>query len=176
MLLEQVQILANQIKRSAFVLDDPQQPLAVGRAVLETLESNGPQTVPAIAERRNSSRQNVQIVVNRLQRLGLVELISNPAHRRSGLVRITQEGSATLQNGGKHESRLLQDLRQRIAEIDLEPTMKLLAQLQQALANRETENGHPSTKPRPQRQPAPQQTTAEMTENSDDYTLPYNLL
>jgi DNA-binding MarR family transcriptional regulator len=175
-LLEQVQILANQIKKSSLVVDDPQQPLAVGRAVLETLESKGPQTVPAIAERRNSSRQNVQIVVNRLHRLGLVELVSNPAHRRSGLVRITQQGAAMLQNGVPHESKLLEDLRQRIADIDLEPAVRLLAQLQEALAHRETSNGPPPKRARAERQPAPQEPPAEFMQSTDDYSLPYNLL
>ena len=175
-LLEQVQILANQIKKSAFVLDDPQQPLVVGRAVLETLELNGPQTVPAIAERRNSSRQNVQIVVNRLQRLGFVEFVSNPAHRKSGLVRITQQGTAMLQNGVQHQSKLLEDLRQRVAEIDLEPTVRLLAQLQEALAHREIGNGHTHKKTRTERPPVAKEPTADSVSNQDDYSLPYNLL
>jgi hypothetical protein len=39
-LLEQVQILANQIKKRAFALED--SPLVVGQAVLEMLQASGP--------------------------------------------------------------------------------------------------------------------------------------
>lgn len=177
-LLEQVQILSNQIKKSAFVPDAPQQLLAVSRAVLETLEAGGPQTVPAIAERRNSSRQNVQIVVNRLRRLGFVEFISNPSHRRSGLVRITQEGADMLRSGVSQESQLLKDLSQRIAEVDFEPAVRLLSKLQQALAGREVpvELQARSYLPKSADDQLPSPPAIVEAPRPDDYSLPYNLL
>jgi DNA-binding MarR family transcriptional regulator len=64
--------------------------------VLQILHERGPQTVPDIGRFRLTSRQNIQITVNRLKNAGLVELSPNPAHKRSDLVRLTGAGQGTL--------------------------------------------------------------------------------
>lgn len=56
--------------------------------------SGGPRTVPAIADRLGQVRQSVQRVVNDLVGEGLVELRPNPAHIRSPLVALTDDGRA----------------------------------------------------------------------------------
>jgi DNA-binding MarR family transcriptional regulator len=180
-LLEQVQILANQIKKSAVAIEDAQHPLVVGRAVLEMLETSGPQTVPALAGRRNSSRQNVQIVVNRLHRFGLVEFTPNPAHRKSGLVRITEQGKAILERGAEQEAKLLDELGRQLAEFDLQPVVRLLGRLQEVLGTRQEPIGQtPGTNGR-QRNSKPLPAQVPVATNQDvpteeDYSLPYNLL
>ena len=182
-LLEQVQILANQIKKSAFAIEEAQHPLVVGRAVLEMLETNGPQTVPALAARRNSSRQNVQIVVNRLQRFGMVEFAPNPAHRKSGLVQITKQGRVALKRAAEQQSKLLDELARRLADFDLEPAVQLLGRLQEILGARESATGQTARRSagphesKPTALEAPVEDRHEVpSEPEEDYSLPYNLL
>jgi DNA-binding MarR family transcriptional regulator len=64
--------------------------------VLRTLALDGPQTVPDIARTRPVSRQHCQTIVNGLKAQGFAELIANPRHKRSHLVRITKRGRSHL--------------------------------------------------------------------------------
>ena len=76
--------------------------------VLQALGLEESQTVPEIARQRHTSRQNVQVVVNRLRKTGLVELEGNPAHKRSAMVRLTEQGKAALKQVQQAESRRLE--------------------------------------------------------------------
>jgi len=98
-LLSEILALAIRLRRG-FPQDAEQLP-AGGQEVLEILEAHGDQTVPQIARLRGTSRQNIQILVNKLQQDGCVELANNPAHKRSNLVRATNKGSARLLNAGR---------------------------------------------------------------------------
>lgn len=53
-------------------------------------------TVPQIARRLGVSRQNEQRVVNDLIDGGLAQLVANPDHKTSPLVRLTPEGNRAL--------------------------------------------------------------------------------
>src|SRR5882672_5146190 len=91
-LLVEVNGLANRLKSP-----DPISTLpTASRAALQLLQRCGPQTVPQIARARFSSRQNIQILINRLQQGGLVEFVTNPDHKRSALVRLTNHGQAAI--------------------------------------------------------------------------------
>jgi DNA-binding MarR family transcriptional regulator len=57
---------------------------------------NEPLTAAAIARRLGLSRQSVQQTVNRMQKQRLVELVDNPDHRTSSLVRLTAQGQAVM--------------------------------------------------------------------------------
>jgi DNA-binding MarR family transcriptional regulator len=71
--------------------------LSVGvRAVLDLLHKHGPMTVPQMGRAQAISRQFVQRMVNDAAARGLVESIPNPAHRRSSLIRLTDEGRAAI--------------------------------------------------------------------------------
>ena len=84
------------------------EPMTLGmRSVLEQLALEGPATVPAIARARYVTRQHLQVLVNGLLRLRLVELLDNPAHRRSPLVGLTPAGRRALQRMLAKERRLL---------------------------------------------------------------------
>jgi DNA-binding MarR family transcriptional regulator len=65
-------------------------------AVLDLINRSGALTVPQIAQERFTSRQNIQILVDRLDNQGHVEIVGNPAHKRSVLVRLTELGRAWL--------------------------------------------------------------------------------
>lgn len=77
------------------------------RGILRGLRRHGAQTVPNMARLRPVSRQNVQLLVNRLLEAGLVELVENPAHKRSQLVRLTPEGVRRTDEMALRERRLL---------------------------------------------------------------------
>ena len=57
------------------------------RGMLRCLRRDGPQSVPQLARSRDVSRQHIQMLVNRLEEEGYVELVENPAHKRSQIGR-----------------------------------------------------------------------------------------
>jgi len=79
---------------------------SASRAALQVLQRYGPQTVPQIARARFSSRQNIQILINRLKDEGLVEFVNNPDHKRSALVRLTSQGRAAVAQATAEDVKL----------------------------------------------------------------------
>lgn len=63
-------------------------------SVLRLLKVNGAQTVPQIARYRYLPRQSVQKLANEMLEDGVIELVNNPAHKRSKLLRLTPKGEA----------------------------------------------------------------------------------
>lgn len=63
-------------------------------SVLRLLKVNGAQTVPQIARYRYVPRQSVQKLANEMLADGVIELVNNPAHKRSKLLRLTPKGEA----------------------------------------------------------------------------------
>ncbi len=57
----------------------------------------GPLTMPQISRRLGVTRQSSRQVVQRLDKAKLVELIDNPDHARSPLVRLTTKGMAMME-------------------------------------------------------------------------------
>lgn len=66
-------------------------------SVLRLLKLNGAQTVPQIARSRYVPRQSVQKLANEMLEDGVIELVNNPAHKRSKLLRLTPKGEAVFQ-------------------------------------------------------------------------------
>jgi len=64
--------------------------------LLRLLEDEGPLTVPEVARRRSVSRQYIQKLANELIDEGLVEMVDNPAHRRSKHMQLTGAGARRL--------------------------------------------------------------------------------
>ncbi len=60
--------------------------------LLRSLTEEGPQTVPQIARARPVARQHIQMMANDMVTQGLIEFADNPAHKRSRLLFITNEG------------------------------------------------------------------------------------
>ena len=104
------------------------------RSVLLVLGRNGALTVPEIARERNTSRQNIQIVVNRLKRAGLVDLEINPAHKRSALFQLTENGKALLKNLEEAETGFQKSLLTELSPEDLASTTKCLRKVRHLLA------------------------------------------
>jgi DNA-binding MarR family transcriptional regulator len=101
------------------------------RGLLRTLVAEGPQTVPQMARSRPTSRQHVQVLVNRLLELGLVELADNPAHKRSRLVSLTPAGKKRIDAMNRREAALLQKLKVEISEKSLDSSARTMKKLRE---------------------------------------------
>jgi DNA-binding MarR family transcriptional regulator len=60
--------------------------------LMRILREDGPRTVPEVARMRSVSRQYIQKLANELSEGGLIEMIENPAHKRSKRMRLTRKG------------------------------------------------------------------------------------
>lgn len=103
------------------------------RGVLRDLERLGPQTVPQMARRRPVSRQHIQVLVNRLVEDGHVELIPNPAHKRSHLVRLTARGESLVVAMNRREEKLLGNLKIGVTEKNLRGVAEVLRKVRESL-------------------------------------------
>jgi len=127
-LLEEVNLLRADLKH--FWAGDNEHVLHEGAGgVLAVIAANGGKTVPQIAKARGTSRQNIQILVNRLKQKGFVEIIENPAHKRSALVRLTQFGLEAKKQFQLTESRFLEALLGNFSEQELVSTTEALHKL-----------------------------------------------
>ena len=95
-LFDETRLLMHRLKASAESMHGRGPGSASMRSVLISLERMGPRTVPDLARARPVSRQHMQLVVNALAEEGLVELVENPRHKRSQLVRLTAAGRTTV--------------------------------------------------------------------------------
>jgi len=108
--------------------------LSVGvRNVLDQLRRDGERTVPQLARAQDLSRQYTQRMVDQAAADGLVELIENPAHRRSRLVRLTPAGDAAITAVIERELSLLERVGGDLTAAELDGTLRVLLHMDQAL-------------------------------------------
>jgi hypothetical protein len=98
-------------------------------------------TVPHIARLAGTSRQHIQIWVNRLKAEDQVGLVGNPAHRKSDLVRLTEKGGVLQANLAKQETKLLERLTSEVSQSDVLLAVALLRRVGELLV--EAESLHP---------------------------------
>jgi len=96
------------------------------RGLLRGLVRYGPRTVPQLALARRVTRQHTQEVVDRLAADGLVELIANPAHARSRLVRATRRGESLVERMDETDARVLVAIGGGLSIRDLAVTARTL--------------------------------------------------
>jgi DNA-binding MarR family transcriptional regulator len=135
LLVEEVNALTLRLKQAIRVGEDAGGLLSATQCVLRWL-LEGPKTVPQLARLRGTSRQNVQILVNRLTRQGLVAFAINPAHRRSVLVQLTEGGRGILRSVSA-EHTLGNALSPRIAQNEVRSAVALLRRLRDSIAERQ---------------------------------------
>ncbi len=169
-LLAQVQRLAIQLKRGPASGGDQKLP-AAARDVLRLLDRHGPLNVPTLARTRGSSRQNLQIIINRLRQAGLVEFLTNPAHKKSPLVSIAHSGRALLETTAGREERDLDLLVASISERECTLSLDLLKRLRRAL---ERQPGAAAEEILPRKQPAAKPAKEPVESTAEE--LPVNLL
>lgn len=95
--------------------------------------SGGQLTVPQIARRMGLTRQSVQASVNRLLEQGLVESQPNPDHRRSPLIRITDEGRARYARLQRRQVRWIDELSAGLTVRELAAAAQVLQELSKRL-------------------------------------------
>lgn len=144
-LFSEIVTFANHLRQAKALLhrQDNCRPGATG--VMQTLALHGARTVSHIARMRLTSRQNIQILVNHLAAVGHVSLTSNPAHKRSGLVTLTESGRALLTAVQGREDQFLADLAARVPAADVSSAALVLRQIRQSLprADKPASNGKP---------------------------------
>jgi DNA-binding MarR family transcriptional regulator len=97
--------------------------------MLRSLNVEGPQTVPQIARSRPVSRQHIQKLANEMIAEGVIELVDNPTHRRSKLLRLTGQGETVFQ---EITDRIAQEAQGFAEGMDIEEilvSVKVLRQL-----------------------------------------------
>lgn len=111
-------------------LNEPIEGLSIGvRAVLELLRAQGPLTVPQMGRAQALSRQFVQRTVNEAAAHGLVEAIPNPAHQRSSLIRLTDDGRSAIDAVITRESALLKRVGGDLTAADVTTCVRVLARM-----------------------------------------------
>lgn len=112
----------------------PQMGMSVGvRAVLDLLRRGGDLTVPQMARAQDLSRQFVQRMVHDARDAGWIELLENPAHRRSSLVHLTEEGARAIDAVTAREHDLMRRVGGDLTAEDLDTTLRVLIEMLTAL-------------------------------------------
>jgi DNA-binding MarR family transcriptional regulator len=136
-LIDETRALFHRMRTAAEALHGQGDLTAGRRGVLLDLARHGPMTVPALARLRPVSRQHIQSMVNPMLDEGHVELVDNPAHRRSQLVRLTARGVRLVESMLARERRLLERLPLDASDADLRRAAIVLRKLRAALEDRD---------------------------------------
>ncbi|MFJ5723179.1 MarR family winged helix-turn-helix transcriptional regulator [Streptomyces sp. NPDC093149] len=108
----------------------PIEGLSVGvRAVLDLLREHGPMTVPQMGRTQALSRQFVQRMVNDAAAGQLVEIVPNPAHQRSSLIRLTDGGRAAIDAALAREQDLLRRVDGNLTDADVTACVRVLSRM-----------------------------------------------
>jgi len=102
-------------------------------SVLRLLKVNGAQTVPHIARYRYVPRQSVQKLANEMLADGVIELVNNPAHKRSKLLRLTPKGEAVFQELSNRIATLAETLAERQDAAQLQSAADVVKHLHEQL-------------------------------------------
>lgn len=92
-----------------------------------------PLTVPQIARRMGLARQSVQRIVDQMRPMGLVEVLHNPDHLRSPMVRHTPEGKAIYQKIMRRYIKWANQLAENLETDELKKTLEGLRKMTQRL-------------------------------------------
>lgn len=103
------------------------------RAVLDQLRREDGRTVPQLARGQDLSRQFVQRMVNDAREAGFVVLQENPAHRRSHLACLTDQGRAAIDAVAARERELLGRVGGDLTAAELDATQRVLEHMLAAL-------------------------------------------
>lgn len=125
-LFNEVRLVNHQLVRIVESLHEPDRISAGERGVLEMISRRGPLTVPAMAKERGVTRQLVQVLVDELRKKGFVDIRSNPAHKRSGLVAMTASGVRLWKKMSRREAHWLQSVASKLSNI---PAAKVALEL-----------------------------------------------
>lgn len=86
-------------------------------------------TVPQMGRAQALSRQFVQRMVNDAAAQQLVEITPNPAHQRSSLIRLTDEGRAAITAVLAREHALLRQVEGDLTDADVTACVRVLTKM-----------------------------------------------
>ena len=92
-----------------------------------------PEPVAWLARNLGANRQNVQRIVNDLERDGLVTFEANPHHRRAQLVVLTDKGRQAFEAAGRLQVPWVNDLAYGLSVKDIETTHRVIGLLRDRL-------------------------------------------
>ncbi len=144
-----------------------------GQQVLEILLEHA-----QVARLRGTSRQNIQILVNRLHADECVDLVSNPSHKRSCLVRATEKGKQLLLAARRANDTSFTRLSSVVPAAELRSTTETLRRIRQTFGDREVDLPESLGRERVKKKTAVARSRAAVAEEtfSDENQLPVNLL
>lgn len=151
-LLTEVKLLAIRLRQSVVLSGR-----SVGSAeneVLQFLQQQGPISVPNLARERHTTRQNIQVLANRLSSEGLIEFSPNPAHKRSRLLHLSAAARALCEHAKGKQSELLNRLCSGLSADEITRATALLRSIGLNLQNSVTSK---RTKPAPVATPSARQ-------------------
>ncbi len=123
--------------------------------LLGCLQTDGAQTVPALARSLGTGRQFIQRMVNDLLSCDLIERGLNPAHQKSWIISLTEKGHAHVEHTVRQEHGALKELANGLAGDELQTCLTVLDHFMHELSERE--RSQPVS--RAPRKPAHQQIT-----------------
>ncbi len=112
-------LLFNRLKLVAEQIHQQGEMSGARRAILRMLNEVGAQTVPQIGRARSVSRQHVQALVNELTREGYVELVENPAHKRSPFAQLTARGKQFVLAMNRREHKLHEKMQLHLSDTEM---------------------------------------------------------
>ena len=92
-----------------------------------------PQPVAWLARDMGANRQNVQRIINDLQKMGLVAFETNPHHRRAQLVALTDKGKQTFDAAMRLQAPWANKLSEGLSVKDVETTHRVMLALRTRL-------------------------------------------
>ena len=98
-----------------------------------------PEPVAWLARNLGANRQNVQRIVNDLEKQGLVAFGTNPHHRRAQLVVLTDEGKQTFDEAMRLQAPWVNSLSDGVLTRDLRTFHRVIVVLRQKLENNEAQ-------------------------------------
>ncbi|GGQ27021.1 MarR family transcriptional regulator [Streptomyces griseomycini] len=110
--------------------------LSVGvRAVLTLLHKHGPMTVPQMGRAQALSRQFLQRMVNDAAARGLVQSVPNPAHKRSSLIRLTEQGQTAVTAVIDRERAVLRRASGDLTGTEIDACLRVLSRLLEVMGD-----------------------------------------
>jgi DNA-binding MarR family transcriptional regulator len=113
------------------------EPLELTSARWQTLGAvlgaERPQPVAWLARTMGANRQNVQRIVNDLQRQGLVRFEANPHHRRAQLVVLTEKGRQTFDAAMRLQAPWINAIAHGVPVEDLQTVHRVIVALRERL-------------------------------------------
>lgn len=128
-LLDEVVWLFHRMRYAAEQVHGQGEYSAGRRGILKSLAQGGMQTVPQLARARYVSRQYIQKLANGLVADGWAIWQENPAHKRSKLLSLTQEGAQVLAGFLDKERAIFTAQELPVSQEELQQTLETLRKL-----------------------------------------------